>query len=112
MAKNLKLNIKMFGAEGSFLPTAWEGMVNQYDQELPNVNKTFVNHQDVLEIFRNAEKSYTEGKKERFETAIPAFYGVLVLCHLFILRRTVLLILHSKEIWTMEKRRVSDVHIQ
>lgn len=75
MAKNLKLNIQMFGAEGSFLPTAWEGMVNQYDQELPNVNKTFVNHQDVLEIFRNVAGSpklteIAKGHIERLNNAI------------------------------------------
>ena len=66
MANNLKMNIKMFSAEGGFLPNAWESMVNQYDQELPNVNRTFMDHQDVLEIFRNVAGSpkLTEITKE------------------------------------------------
>ena len=56
MAKEIKLNVQKF-AEGGFDPSRWNNMVSQYDADVPQVNATFVNHQDVLEIFRQVAGS-------------------------------------------------------
>ena len=52
MAKNLNLNIQRFG-EGSFDPTAFNQLVSDYEANLPGVNNTISQNQEVIRVFNN-----------------------------------------------------------
>lgn len=56
MAK-MELNIKTFDMEGGFDPSRFNQLISDYDGHIPQVNQSFINNQDALQVFKNVAGS-------------------------------------------------------
>jgi len=55
--KKMNFNIQMFGEDGSFVPTAYNEMLETYDSLVPMVNQAFTASQDAMQVFKNVAGS-------------------------------------------------------